>query len=74
MTLRWIRFKKAGLIVFLVREVEHVRLPAGISALIELDDLLRPILLRTLKLRPLSVLLSETGVLGGDIELSVFRL
>ena len=54
--------------------MEHIRLPVGIGALIELNDLLRPMLLRTLKLRPLLVLSSETKLLGGNIELFVFRL
>lgn len=63
-----------GLIVFLVGEVEYIRLPAGIDALIELDNLLRPMLPETSNLRPLSGLLSETEALGDNIELSVFRL
>jgi hypothetical protein len=45
----------------------------GVGALMELDDLLRPMLLGIMKLRPLSVLSSETGVLGGNTEESVFR-
>lgn len=73
MTRRCTRFNRVGGFGFLVGELEHVRLPGGIGALMELDDLLRPMLLGTMKLRPLSVLSSETGVLGGNIEASVFR-
>lgn len=74
MTLRWTRFKRTVPTVVLIGEVEHVRLFAGIDAFIELDDLLRPMLLGTLKLRPLSVLSRDTGEPGGTVQFSFFRL
>lgn len=45
----------------------------GVGALMELDDVLRPMLLGAMRIRPRSVLCSETDVLGGNIEASVFR-
>lgn len=44
--------------------MKYIRLPGEIKALIKLNDLLRSMLLGTLKLWPLSILLSETGVLA----------
>jgi hypothetical protein len=58
----------------LVGERENIRLLDGNSASIELDDLLRPIALGILMLRPLSTLLCDTGGLGGTIALPVFLL
>ena len=73
MTRRCTRFNRVGGFGYLVGELEHVRLPGGIDALMEPDDLLHPILLETIKLRPLSLLSSETGVIGGSTAASVFR-